>query len=58
MTVTTHKGSHHHVEWIDLKSDGILIECAVMKKDHQGNIFFFEANALDSIDKQRLARIR
>ena len=57
MAVTVKKGQRHHIEWIDLKNNGILVECAVMKRDGRGNIFFFEINALDTIDKQPLTRI-
>ncbi len=57
MTVQTYQGSHPHIEWIDLRSDGILTECAIVKKDAQGSIYFFEVASLDSVDKRRLARI-
>ena len=57
MTVTTHKGQYPHVEWIDLKADGVLVECAIMKRDPNGNIYFFPLKFLDSVDKRRLFRI-
>ena len=46
-----------HIEWIELNNDGILHECAVMKRDAQGNVLFFKTNDLDSIDKRRLSGI-
>ncbi|HDY84678.1 hypothetical protein LCGC14_1904090 [marine sediment metagenome] len=51
------KGALPHVEWVDLKADGTLIEVAVVKKDEQGNTYFFELNKLDAIDRQRLFNI-
>jgi len=49
--------THAHVEWIELHEDGIMHECAILKKDTQGNKMFFPTNYLDEIDKQRLASI-
>ena len=46
-----------HIEWIELHADGILHECAVMKRDDSGNVLFFKTNDLDGIDKKRLAGI-
>ena len=46
-----------HVEWFELNSDGILHECAVMRRDGNGNVLFFKTNDLDEIDKRRLASI-
>lgn len=57
MTVTMHEGNLPHIYWIDLKGDGVFTECAVMKRDNLGNVFFFPLTALDSIDKKRLSRI-
>lgn len=56
-SVQTRKGQHAHVEWIDLKGNGLYVECAVMKRDDFGNIFFIEIPAMDRIDKTRIARI-
>lgn len=55
-TVKTYPGAYPHVEWIDLKGDGVLHECAVMKKDQFGNVYFFEIAKLDNVDKRRLFR--
>ena len=57
MTVRTSPGQFHHVKWIDLKGNGIMVECAVMKEDAQGNIYYFELGRLDNIDRQRIARL-
>jgi hypothetical protein len=46
-----------HIEWIELHNDGILHECAIMKRDASGNVLFFKTNDLDEIDKKRLAGI-
>lgn len=46
-----------HIEWIELNGDGIMHECAVMKRDRTGNVLFFKTNDLDQIDKRRLAGI-
>lgn len=55
--VKTSEGQYPHIKWIDLKGNGIMVECAVMKTDQHGNIFFFELGALDGIDQQRIARL-
>lgn len=55
--VRTAKGNLPHIEWIDLKGDGLMVECAVLKKDALGNIYYIPVTALDGIDKQRMARI-
>ncbi len=47
-----------HVAWIELYGDGVLHECAIMKKDPRtGNILFFKTNDLDEIDKRRLSQL-
>jgi len=46
-----------HIEWLELNADGIMHECAIMKRDGVGNVLFFKTNDLDSIDKRRLAGI-
>lgn len=46
-----------HIEWLELYSDGIMHECAVMKRDRTGNVMFIRTNDLDAIDKRRLAGI-
>ena len=57
MAVQTHKGQYPHIEWIDLKNDGVLIECAIMKRDPNGNIYFFPLKFCDQVDKRRLFKI-
>lgn len=57
MALTTQRGQFPHTLWIDLKGDGLMTECAVVKQDDQGNIHYFELGLLDAIDKARLARI-
>jgi hypothetical protein len=46
-----------HIEWIEIHGDGIMHECAVMKRTHDGSVLFFKTNDLDQIDKRRLAGI-
>lgn len=57
MAVQKNAGNLPHIYWIDLKGDGVYTECAVMKEDGLGNVFFFPLKSLDTIDKKRLARI-
>jgi hypothetical protein len=57
MAVRARKGKFPHIEWLDLKGDGLMTECAIMKKDPLGNISYFELNKIDAIDKQRVARL-
>jgi hypothetical protein len=47
----------HHVEWLELYGDGMLHECAIMKRTADGNVLYFRTADLDNIDKQRLAEI-
>lgn len=53
----TRDGKSPHIKWLELKKDGIMHECAVMKKDEHGNVYYFELGKIDLIDKQRIARI-
>lgn len=57
MTVTTYEGKWPHTKWIDLKNDGVMNECAVLKEDGFGNIYYIEIPALDAIDKDRIGRM-
>lgn len=53
-----HKSQDYaHVEWIELNSDGIMHECAVLKTDRSGNKLFLQLKHLDNIDRIRLATI-
>lgn len=56
-TTTIQDGEFPHVKWIDIKGNGVLKECAVMKIDEYGNVFFFELAKLDNVDKRRLFNI-
>lgn len=51
------QGKYPHIEWLDLQSNGVASECAILKKDSAGNIYFFPLAALDLIDKKRLLDI-
>lgn len=45
-----------HVKWIETKP-GQLTECAVMKTDEYGNMYFFPVADLDMIDRRRLLKV-
>jgi len=49
--------AYPHIEWLNLNEDGILVECAILKRDSNGNIYHFEVSPLDNIDKERLRNI-
>ncbi len=49
--------AYPHVEWLDLDQNGVLTECAIMKKDPNGNIYHFSVASLDLVDKKRLRDI-
>lgn len=49
--------THPHIEWLELHMDGVLHECAVMRRDGGGNVLYFQINHLDEIDRRRLAGI-
>lgn len=46
-----------HVMWIELYNDGKMHECAVLRTDNLGNVFFFPINSLDDTDRRRLAQL-
>ena len=46
-----------HVSWVDLSNNGTLTEVAVVREDTNGNVYFFELNKLDAIDRQRFFNI-
>ena len=46
-----------HVRWVDLTENGTLTEVAIVREDENGNIYFFELNKLDQIDRQRFFNI-
>ncbi len=45
-----------HVEWLELE-DGVLTECAIMRRVANGDVYYFPIQSLDMIDKQRLRNI-
>lgn len=55
--VNQKEGSFPHVKWLDLKANGVMVECAILKEDGAGNIYFIEIPSLDSFDKTRLVKI-
>lgn len=61
MTQVTYKSQksreYPHVEWLELHQDGILHECAIMRRTPDGSVLYFRTNDLDEIDRRRLAGI-
>ena len=57
MTMIARKGQIPHTEWLDLKGNGVLVECAILKRDDRGNRHFITIPDLDDIDKRRLVSI-
>lgn len=49
--------AYPHVEWVDLYGDGTLHECAVVKRDGAGNLYFIRIKELDLTDKRRMLKI-
>jgi hypothetical protein len=45
---------YRFIEWLDIDGTGMLVECAIMKKFDNGDVYFIPLSALDMIDKQRL----
>lgn len=46
-----------HVHWIDLLGNGVMEECAVIKQDGRGNVYFIKIASLDVVDRRRLVKI-
>ena len=57
MAVRTQRGALPHIEWIDLGGDGTGVECAVLKKDNRGSIYYIKLADLDKIDLNRMHKI-
>lgn len=55
--VAVKKTNVPHIEWIDINGDGTMTECAVVKRDNQGNIYYVVLKNLDSVDRNRLANL-
>lgn len=46
-----------HTDWVDLYGDGTLHECAIVKRDNIGNIYFIRLRELDQHDRRRMLKI-
>lgn len=58
MAVKTKKSPKYpHIEWIDLHDNGLMVECAIIKRDRRGNIYYVRLDRLDNIDLQRMLDI-
>ena len=57
MAISQQAGQVPHTKWLDLKDNGVMIECAILKEDSFGNIYYIEIPNLDHIDKTRLSRM-
>lgn len=55
--VNQRAGAYPHVRWLDLGGNGVMKECAIMKEDGIGNIYYIEIGSMDNIDKGRLVKI-
>lgn len=49
--------SYPHVDWVDLYGDGTLHECAIVKQDQIGNLYFIRLKELDMTDRRRMHTI-
>lgn len=45
------------IEFVDLENNGMVTECAIMKRFENGDIYYFTLNSLDIFDKRRLRDI-
>lgn len=50
-------GKYPHIEWLDLNQNGVLVECAIMKREQNGDVYFFPLASLDAIDRNRLFKV-
>lgn len=57
MAVLKINGKFPHINWLDLNGDGTVVECAIMREDSNGNIYYIQIDKLDTVDKQRLIKI-
>lgn len=48
---------YYHVGKIDLGNNGTLIECAIVKQDNLGNVYFIRLDHLDDVDLRRIHKI-
>ena len=57
MSINAIKGKLPHIEWLDLEENGTMTECAIMRRDRIGNIYYLQIDKLDMVDKNRLVKI-
>ena len=57
MAIDIRPGTEPHIFWIDLEQNGVLVQCAVMRRDGQGNIYYIPLENMDDVDRMRLLRI-
>ena len=57
MAIDIRAGTEPHIFWIDLEQNGVLVQCAVMRRDDQGNIYYIPLENMDDVDRMRLLRI-
>ena len=55
--VVSKPGQYPHIEWLDLNGDGVFHECAIVKRDANGNIYYIELAKLDDVDRTRIGKI-
>jgi hypothetical protein len=56
MSTTVQGKFGNHVDWMELE-DGVLTECAILRRLGNGDVYYFPIQSLDMIDKQRLRNI-
>ena len=57
MAIDIRQGVEPHIFWMDIESNGVLVEVAVMKRDGNGNIYYIPLENMDDVDRTRLLRI-
>ncbi len=49
--------TYPHIEWLELYGDGVMHECAILRRDPAGNVLYVRINDLDDFDKRRLVTL-
>ena len=57
MAIDIRPGTEPHIFWIDLQNNGVLVQCAVMRRDEAGSIYYIPLENMDDVDRMRLLRI-
>lgn len=49
--------NYPHIYYIDIEGNGIFLECAIVKEDRLGNVYYIRLDELDQVDRERIAQI-